>query len=145
MILIIQKWHNSKKKQKLNKLGSNSPVKNRDYILFYFIVYLFTTNWFKSFKQAEELCWPAAVTEAADAVGRLGSYILLLTAVFCSSDLWLASAVLERFRENTVHLFVYLFHRRLFSSLTWGACTETRSLLSPRRLETLSFCAVAKQ
>lgn len=132
----ILSWFSLFEGLQLNKQGSISPVKKkRLHFLVILLCSSLPTNWFKSPKQAEDLCcW----CRATCAVRRLVSYMLLVTAVFCSSDLWHASTVLERFWENTVHLFVYLFHRRLFSSLTWGVCSAARSLLSPRRLKTLS-------
>lgn len=113
MILIIQRWHNSKKKPKLNKPGSNSPVKNRDYILFYFILlcmYL-TTNWFKSSKQAEDLCWPTAVTESADA--QLQVQLGGLVHLCCCSRLCFVHQTsgmhLLCWRDSERTPFIYLF------------------------------------
>lgn len=66
MILIYQWRHN--REQKINKLVV-ILAKNSDYTLLHFILlslYLLT-NWFKSSKQAEDLCCSAAVTAAADA------------------------------------------------------------------------------
>lgn len=66
ILLIIQWRHN--REQKLNK-----PVvifvKNSDYTLFHFILLSLhlPTNWFKSSKQAEDLCCSAAVTAAWEA------------------------------------------------------------------------------